>query len=96
MSKQGVPEYWVCRVMLHQGRRVQLHLLPDGIGRAVQADIDAGAYCLLSDGSICEPVESFPEEPDAHERRGVLAVAHPSEDFRVVMTVVIAEERARG
>lgn len=80
-------QYIVSRVLLHEGRTVQLQLLPDGVATSVQAEIDAGGLALLADGSIVEPVEVFSEEPPAHAHRDQLAKRFPDEDFRVVMTV---------
>jgi hypothetical protein len=70
--------------------RVQLALLPPGVAASVSAEVEAGGLALLSDGSICEPVEVFDNEHDAHRHRGELASRHPAEDFRVVMTADVA------
>ncbi len=90
VSSLGVSHYYVTRVLLHEGRTVQLQLLPPGVASSIQAEVDAGAYALLPDGSICEPVELYLDEPQAHERRAELAKMHPEEDFRVLLTVELA------
>lgn len=76
--------YWVLRVWLHQGRRVQASMLDPGTLDATQKLIDAGAYAMLSDGAICEPLECFADEQAAHTHRSELLAKHPAEDFRVV------------
>lgn len=86
----GLAHYYVTRVLLHEGRTVQLQLLPPGVASSIQAEVDAGAYALLPDGSICEPIELYLDEPQAHERRTALAAQHPAEDFRVLMTVELS------
>ena len=83
-------EYWVFRVMLHQGRvPVQLSMMTPGAYVATLALITAGSLALLPDGSICEPVEVFDNEPDAHAYRELQAEKHPGEDFRVVLNADI-------
>jgi hypothetical protein len=79
-------QYIVSRVLLHEGRKVQLQMLPDGVASSIQAEVDAGGLALLPDGSIVEPVQVYAEEPPAHEHRDRLAALYPDEDFRVVMT----------
>lgn len=79
------PEYWVMRVMLHQGRQVQLNLLTPTSRASVQVAIDKGALALLPDNSIAEPVEVFAAEIDAHAYREALRKKHPNEDFRVIL-----------
>lgn len=74
------------RVMLHQGRQpVQLSMMTPGAYVATQALIADGSLALLPDGSICEPVEVFDLEADAHAHRAQLAAKHPAEDFRVIL-----------
>ncbi len=79
------PEYWVMRVMLHQGRKIQLDLLTETSRATVQVALDKGALAMLPDNSIAEPVEVFAEELDAHAYREALRKKHPNEDFRVIM-----------
>ncbi len=80
------PEFWVMRVLLHQGRQpVQLDMMTPGAYLATQALIAAGSLAMLPDGSICEPVEVFEIEHDAHAYRAKLAGEHPGEDFRVIL-----------
>jgi len=84
--------FWVTRVLLHEGTRVQLHLLPSGTRESVEAEVNAGAFALLPDGSICEPVEDCgPDEPKAHAARAKLAEDFPDEDFRVLMVTPLPE-----
>jgi hypothetical protein len=78
-------EYWIVRVLVHHGRKVQLSWLTPGERSATQAEIDAGSFLMLGDGCIAEPVERCDEEPKAHERREELRKEFPKEDFRVVM-----------
>lgn len=81
-----LPEYWVMRVLLHQGRvPVQLDMMSPGAYVATQALIASGSLAMLPDGSICEPVEVFDDEPAAHAHRAKLAEKHPGEDFRVIL-----------
>lgn len=90
MMKQ---EYWVMRVMLHQGRAVQLSLafMSPGALEATIALLNAGELALMPDNSIVEPVEGFSEEHDALALRERLTRQHPAEDFRVVMTMDVAK-----
>lgn len=83
--KEVKPEYWVMRVMLHRGRKLQLDLLTDTSRATVQAAIDRGALALLPDDSIAEPVEVFDDELQAHAHREALRKKHPAEDFRVIL-----------
>lgn len=85
MSVLASTEFWVMRVLLHQGRKVQLDLLTDTSRASVQVALDRGALALLPDGSIAEPVEVFSDELEAHAYREALRKKHPSEDFRVIM-----------
>lgn len=85
MTAPPITEYWVMRVMLHQGRKVQLDLLTETSRATVQVEIDRGALALLPDGSIAEPVEVFSDELDAHAHREALRKKHPDEDFRVIL-----------
>jgi hypothetical protein len=74
------------RVMLHQGRKVQLELLTETSRATIQVAIDRGALAMLPDNSIAEPVEVFEDELDAHAYRETLRRKHPAEDFRVVLS----------
>jgi hypothetical protein len=79
------------RVLLHQGRvPVQLSMMTPGAFIATTALIASGSLACLPDGSICEPVEVFDQEPDAHTHRAQLAAKHPGEDFRVIMNADIS------
>lgn len=78
-------EYWVMRVMLHQGRKVQLELMTPTSRATIQVAIDKGALAMLPDNSIAEPVEVFADEVDAHAYRETLRKKHPDEDFRVIL-----------
>lgn len=86
-------EYWVMRVMLHQGKRVQLSLdfMTAPAMAATVALINLGEYALLPDNSIAEPVQGFDEECDSHALREKLARENPAEEFRVVMTMDVAK-----
>lgn len=80
-------EYWVMRVLLHQGRKVQLDLLTETSRASIVAAIDKGALAMLPpDNSIAEPVEVFDDENEAHAYREALRKKHPSEDFRVILS----------
>lgn len=81
--------YWVVRVVLHEGRPVQLSMLSPGMVEVVALEVDAGAFALLPDGSICEPIEGFDLEHEAHECRVSLLAKHPTTDFRVTMSVCV-------
>lgn len=80
------PEYWVMRVMLHQGRKVQLELMTATSRATIQVQLDRGALAMLPDNSIAEPVEVFDDEVDAHAYRETLRRKHPDEDFRVILS----------
>ena len=82
ISKQ---EYWVVRVLMHRGRKVQLDLLTPAERAEVTVRLDKGALLTLPDDSIAEPVEVFSEEPPAHVHREELRVKHPGEDFRIIL-----------
>jgi hypothetical protein len=74
------------RVMLHQGRKVQLELLTETSRATLQVALDRGALTVLPDNSIAEPVEVFEDEVDAHAYRETLRKKHPNEDFRVILS----------
>lgn len=74
------------RVMLHQGRKVQLDLLTETSRATLQVALDRGALAVLPDNSIAEPVEVFEDELDAHAYRETMRKKHPAEDFRVVIS----------
>lgn len=83
-------EYWVMRVLYHNGPQgaTQLTLdiamtLPARL--AVNACIAAGTLALLPDNVIAEPVEVFDNETDARAHREQLARRHPTTDFRVIL-----------
>jgi len=78
-------EYWVMRVMLHQGRRVQLDMMRPGAFIATIALVNTGDLVMLPDGSIAEPVEVFGVEMDAHARREKLMRDNPGSDYRVIL-----------
>jgi hypothetical protein len=79
-------EYWVMRVLLHQGRKVQLDLLTPTSRAEVEVQLGNGKLAQLPDGSIAEPVEVFEEEIPAHAHREQLRRKHPNEDFRVILS----------
>ncbi len=79
------PEYWVMRVMLHRGKPAELTNMTPGAQVAVLALINTGAYALLPDHSIAEPVEVFDNEADAHEHREQLLRRYRTEDYRVIL-----------
>lgn len=85
MTEPVKQEFWVMRVLLHRGRKVQLDLLTETSRATVQVAIDRGALALLPDSSIAEPVQVFDVELDAHAYREQLRRKHPSEDFRVIL-----------
>lgn len=78
-------EFWVMRVLLHQGVKVQLDLLTPSSRAQIVGAIDKGALALLPDSSIAEPVEVFDDEHQAHVYRETLRKKHPAEDFRVIL-----------
>lgn len=85
-------EYWVMRVLLHQGRPVQLSMMTPGALLATTMAVNAGTLAMLPDGSICEPVEVFDDEPLAHEHRRTLMERHPGTDFRVVLNADVGRD----
>jgi len=81
-------EYWVMRVMLHQGRRVQLDIMSPGAAIATLALVNTGDLAMLPDGSIAEPMEVFEgvnAELRAHAHREELQKKNPREDYRVIL-----------
>lgn len=82
-------EYWVMRVLLHQGPQgatpVQLDMMTPGAQLATRACIATGTLVMLSDGCICEPTEVFEFEADARTHRQALLDKFPGNDFRIVM-----------
>lgn len=91
MSAVPRPEYWVMRVLMHNGPHgaVQLTLdiamtLPARV--AVNVAIASGKLAVLPDDSIAEPVEVFDTESEARAYMGILKKQHPSTDFRLVMS----------
>jgi hypothetical protein len=74
------------RVMLHQGRKVQLELMTATSRATIQVALDRGSLAMLPDNSIAEPVEVFDDELDAHAYRETLRKKHPDEDFRVILS----------
>lgn len=86
---QLTQNYWVMRVMLHEGKKVQLSLafMSPGALEATTALINTGELALMPDGSIAEPVEGYLEEHNAHAAREKLQAQYPAEDFRVVITM---------
>lgn len=84
------PEFWVVRVLLHQGRRVQLSMMSPGAYVATVALITAGELMMLPDGSIAEPVEVRDAELDAHALREQLLRDNPGSDYRVVMNADVS------
>lgn len=90
MSKRPAMEYWVMRVLLHEGRGpVQLSLMTPGAYIATMALITAGSLAMLPDGCICEPVEVFDEQEQAHELRARLMRENTGADFRVVISATV-------
>lgn len=89
------PEFWVMRAILHQGPKsgpmrgqaVNIEDCTPGAFVAVLALVNTGDYCLLPDGTICEPVEVFTTQLDADAHRAKLSREMPREDFRVIMNV---------
>jgi len=85
-------EWWVMRVWTRwvDGRRYAVCY--DDCSTAVQIAINAGIalgkLAILPGGIVAEPVEVFDGvegQVGAHARRETEALAHPREDFRVVM-----------
>lgn len=90
MTALSRPEFWVMRVLMHDGPRGAVQLTLDTVMTmparvAVNACIAAGKLAVLPDNTIAEPVEVFDTEQEAREHRRKLQAAHPSTDFRVVM-----------
>lgn len=84
------PEFWVMRAILHKGPRgvpVNIEDCSPGAFVAVLALVNTGDYCLLPDGTICEPVEVYSSQLDADAHRAKLQREMPGEDFRVIMNV---------
>jgi hypothetical protein len=73
------------RVLLHQGRTVQLSLLTPTSRATIQTGLDSGSLAMLPDNAIAEPVEVFDDEIKAHEHREIMRRKHPGEDFRVIL-----------
>lgn len=85
-------EYWVMRVLMHNGPRGARQLtldvamsLPARV--AVTACIASGKLAVLPDDTIAEPVEVFDDEMEARRHKERLQAAHPSTEFRIVMSV---------
>lgn len=83
-ARAPVVEFWVMRVLLHQGRRVQLDMMTPGACVATLALINTGDLAMLPDGCIAEPVEVFDTELDARAHREKLLRDNPGADYRVV------------
>lgn len=83
------PEYWVMRVMLHQGRPVKYEQMDLLTNLSTRALVSAGDLAMLPDGSIAEPVEVFDDEMAAHAHREKLRRDNPREDFRVIINADI-------
>jgi len=82
-------EFWVLRVILHPGPRrhpVHLNHMDAAAKVTTLALLAIGKLCTLPSGCICEPVEVFDNEVDAHAYRERLATKHPDEDFRVILS----------
>lgn len=85
-GKEVKPEYWVMRVLYHNGAQLSLDAasaLP--IAAQVQSCIERGTLALLADSVIAEPVEVFDSELDARAHREQLLRQHPTTDFRVIL-----------
>lgn len=89
-------EFWIMRVVLHQGRRLKLTSEMTPSARlAVMACVSAGKLAVLPDNSIAEPVECFESDSSqdgqadaqtrAREHMVKLQREHPDEDFRLVL-----------
>lgn len=89
-GKEVKPEFWVMRVLYHNGPQgyAQLTLsmaeqLP--IARQVATCIERGTLAVLADNVIAEPVEVFETELEARAHREELRAKHPTTDFRVIL-----------
>ena len=85
-------EFWVMRAVLHQkgvarGEPVNIDDCTPEAFVGVLALVNAGDFCLLPDGTICEPVEVFRSQLDADAHMAQLKEKHPGEDFRVVLNM---------
>lgn len=85
-------EFWVMRVWTRwvDGRRYAVHYgdCSAAVQIAINAGIALGKLVVMPDGRVCEPVEVFDGiegQLDAEARRQKEALAHPHEEFRVVM-----------
>ena len=84
-------EVWVVRVLLHQGHTaVQLDMMTPGAYIATMALVATGDLAMLPDGCICEPVEVFRTETEAHAHRAQLARDNPGSDFRVILNMDVS------
>lgn len=84
--------YWVMRVVMHQGpggvkRAIRMRDLTEETKVVMSGLIVEGAYAVMPDGCIVEPVEGFDDQLDADARREIEAKKRPGEDFRVAMTM---------
>ncbi len=77
------------RVLLHPGpyprRALQLDQMSPTAQTATLAMIAGGSLACLPDGCICEPVEVFRLEVDAHEHRRKLVSDDSEGDYRVIL-----------
>lgn len=90
-TKEVKPEYWVMRVLYHNGAQLSLDAasaLP--IASQVMSCIERGALALLADNVIAEPVEVFESELDARAHRAQLMKQHPTTDFRVILNADVS------
>ena len=90
-GKEVKPEYWVMRVLYHNGAQLSLDAasaLP--IASQVLSCIERGSLALLADNVIAEPVEVFDNELEARAHREQLIAKHPSTDFRVILNADVS------
>jgi hypothetical protein len=78
-------EFWVMHVLVHFDGKRRRQLTLDIAPAPVVAQVNAGAYVLLPDQCIAEPIEVFEEQRKAEEHREQLVAKYPHEDFRVIL-----------
>lgn len=84
-------DIWLCRVLLHATTHAPMKaqdLKPES-HQLVMAKIIGGELGTLPDGTIIEPVRSFPTEAAANEARERAVADNPREDWRVVVTMQV-------
>jgi hypothetical protein len=79
-------DVWLCKVLLHPGRVVQMRL---DVLQPYYARVASGELACLDDGCIVEPIEQLRTEAEAHAARERKLVDEPGVDWRVVVVHVL-------